>query len=69
MKHAVEIGSGAMIRIPSSGIHNLIGAGFEDTETYRQHVDRLSLLPLFKNSNIDLKIDFKERKRLWTRLK
>jgi hypothetical protein len=46
MKYAVEMGSGAMIYVPSfvntgSGIHKLVG---EDTETHRQHGDRISLL-------------------------
>jgi hypothetical protein len=48
MKYAVEIGSGAMICIPSfiktgSGIRKLIVGGFTD----RQHGDRISLLTFF----------------------
>jgi hypothetical protein len=49
MKYAVEMGSGAMIYsyIPSfintgSGIQKLKGDG--DSQTYRQHGDRISLL-------------------------
>jgi hypothetical protein len=50
MKCAVEMGSGAMIYIPSfikigSGIHKLIR---EDTQTHGQHGDRISLLSFFK---------------------
>jgi hypothetical protein len=46
MKYAVEMGSGAMIYIPSfinidSGIQKLIGT---DSHTNRQHGDRISLL-------------------------
>jgi hypothetical protein len=45
MKHAVKMGSGAMIYIPSLinfglGIQKLMGGGFID----RQHGDRISLL-------------------------
>jgi hypothetical protein len=49
MKYAVEFSSGAMVCIPSSDIQTLMGVGLQDTETHRQHVDRLSLLPFFKN--------------------
>jgi hypothetical protein len=46
MKYAVEMGSGAMIYIPSfikigSGIQNLIGG---DSQTHKQHGDCISLL-------------------------
>jgi hypothetical protein len=46
MKYAVEMGSGATIYIPSfikigSGIQKFIGG---DTQTHRQHGDRISLL-------------------------
>jgi hypothetical protein len=52
MKYAVEIGSGAMIYIPSfittnSGIQNLMGEGDTHTEIHRQQDDRISLLLLF----------------------
>jgi hypothetical protein len=47
MKYADEMGSGAMIHIPSfvkidTGIPKLIGRG--DTLTHRNHGDRISLL-------------------------
>jgi hypothetical protein len=48
MKYAVEMGSGAMIYIPSfikigSGIQKfMVGGGY--THTHRQHGDRISLL-------------------------
>jgi hypothetical protein len=50
MKYAVEIGSSAMIYIPSfvkigSGSQKLIG---EDTQTHRQRGYRISLLLFFK---------------------
>jgi hypothetical protein len=50
MKYAVEMGSGAMIYIPSfintgSGIQKLMG----DTQTHRQDEDRISLLLVFQN--------------------
>jgi hypothetical protein len=50
MKYAVEIGSGAMIYIPSfikigSGIQKLIG---RDSQTPRKHEDRISLLSYLK---------------------
>jgi hypothetical protein len=40
MKYAVEMGSGAMIHVPSfvkigSGIQKLIGEGYKDTQTPR----------------------------------
>jgi hypothetical protein len=51
MKYAAEIGSGAMIYIPSfinigSGIQKLIGG---DTQKHRQHGDLISLLLFFQN--------------------
>jgi hypothetical protein len=47
MKYAVQMGSGAMIYIPSfikigSGIRKLMWGG--DSQTHRQHGDRISLL-------------------------
>jgi hypothetical protein len=50
MKYAVDIGSGAMIYIPSfvkigSGIQKLMRG---DTQKYRQHGDRISLFSFFK---------------------
>jgi hypothetical protein len=49
MKYAVEMGSGAMIYIPSfvkngSGIQTLIAG---DTQTHRQRGDRIRLLLFF----------------------
>jgi hypothetical protein len=49
MKYAVQLGSGAMIHIPSlirigSGIHRLIGEGIH---RHRQQRDLISLLSLF----------------------
>jgi hypothetical protein len=49
MKYAIEMGSGAMIYIPSfitigSGIQRLVGG---DTQTQRQHGDLISLLLFF----------------------
>jgi hypothetical protein len=54
---AVEIDSGAMIYIPSfikigSGIRKLFGW---DTQTHRQHGDRISLLLFFRNKESRLK--------------
>jgi hypothetical protein len=54
--YAIEIGSGAMICIPSfikigSGIQKLI---MGDTQTHRQHGDRISLLSVFQNKEIRL---------------
>jgi hypothetical protein len=51
MKYAVEMGSGAMIYIPSfiktcSGIQKLIWA---DTQTHRQHGDYIRLFLFLKN--------------------
>jgi hypothetical protein len=54
MKYAVEMGSGAMIYIPSfknigSGIQKLIMGGYtcRHTDPHRQHGELLSLLLLF----------------------
>jgi hypothetical protein len=52
MKYAVEMGPGAVIYIPSFvkigyGIRTLMGRG--DSETHRQHGDRISLLSVFQN--------------------
>jgi hypothetical protein len=52
------MGSGAMIYIPSfakigSGIQKLIGGG--DSQTYRQHGDRISLLSFFQNKESRVK--------------
>jgi hypothetical protein len=54
MKYAVEMGSGAMIYIPSfirigSGTQKLIGG------IHRQHGDRISLLSFFQNKASRLK--------------
>jgi hypothetical protein len=51
MNYAAEMGSGAMIYIPNlkkigSGIQKLIEV---DTQTHRQHGDRISLLLFFQN--------------------
>jgi hypothetical protein len=48
MKYAVDMGSGAMLYIPSfiktgSGIRKLM-VGYTDTQTQRQHGDHISLL-------------------------
>jgi hypothetical protein len=58
MKYAVDMGSGAVIYIPSfiktgSGIQTLIGG---DTQTHRQHGDRISLLLVFQNKESGIKI-------------
>jgi hypothetical protein len=58
MKYTVEMGSGAMIYVPSfikigSGIRKLIGV---DMETHRQQGDLISLLLFFQNKEIRLKI-------------
>jgi hypothetical protein len=58
MKYAVELGSGAMMYIPSfikigSGIRKLMGKG--DSQTDGEHGDRISLLSFFfqnKNSRL-----------------
>jgi hypothetical protein len=49
MKYAVEMGSGAMIYIPSfinigSGIQKVMWGGYTDMQINRQHGDRISLL-------------------------
>jgi hypothetical protein len=53
MKYAVEMGSGAMIYIPSfikigSGIHRLMGGG-GNSQTHRQHGDHINQLSCFQN--------------------
>jgi hypothetical protein len=58
MKYAVEMGSDAMTHIPNfikidSAIQKLMG---EDTQTHRQHGDRISLL-FFKKNGSRLKIN------------
>jgi hypothetical protein len=57
MKYAAEMGSGAMIYIPSlikivSGIQKLMRG---DSQTHRQHGDRISLLKNFQNKERRLK--------------
>jgi hypothetical protein len=57
MRHAVEMGSGAMVYIPSiikigSGIQKLI----RGIQRHRQHGDLISLLSFFQNKEIRLKI-------------
>jgi hypothetical protein len=57
MKYAVEIGSGAMIYIPSfikigSAIQKLMG---RDTQTHRQNGDRIRLISFFQNKECRLK--------------
>jgi hypothetical protein len=56
MKHTVEMGSGAMIYVPSfikigSGIPKLIG----DTQTHRQQGDLIRVLLFFQNKESRLK--------------
>jgi hypothetical protein len=58
MKYAVEMGSGAMICIPSfiktgPGIQKLMSGG--DTQTLSQQVDIVSLLSFFENKESGLK--------------
>jgi hypothetical protein len=59
MMYAVEMGSGAVIYILSfmiaSGIQKLIR---RDTQTHRQHGDRISLLSFFQTKESRLKRDF-----------
>jgi hypothetical protein len=57
MKYPVEMGSGAMIYIPSfikidSSIRKLIGG---NPPTHRQHGDRIRLLSFFLNKESGLK--------------
>jgi hypothetical protein len=58
MKYAAEIGSVAMIYMPSfiqifsAGVQKLIGA---DTQTHKQHGDLVSLLLYFQNKESRLK--------------
>jgi hypothetical protein len=61
IKYAVEMGSGAMICIPSfikigSGIHKLMGA---DIRTHRQHGDLISLFLFFQNKESRLNIQLR----------
>jgi hypothetical protein len=61
MKYAVEMGSGAMICIPSlikigSDIQKLIGG----IHRHRQHGDLISLLLFFQNKESRLKMDIKQ---------
>jgi hypothetical protein len=56
MKHAVEMGSSAMVYVPSfikigSGIQKLMGGG-----THRQHGDHISLLLFSQNKKRGLKL-------------
>jgi hypothetical protein len=56
MKYAADMGSGAMVYIPSflkigSGIQKLMGG---NTQTHRQHGDLLSLLLFFQNKECRL---------------
>jgi hypothetical protein len=58
MKYAVEMGSGAMIYLPSyitvgSAIQKLIGA--TQTHRHKLHGDRISLLLFFQNNESRLK--------------
>jgi hypothetical protein len=58
MNYAIEMGSGAMIKIPGfikicSAIKKLIG---RDTKSYRQHGDCIGLLLFFQNKMSRLKI-------------
>jgi hypothetical protein len=61
MKYAVEMGSGAMIYVPSfikidSGIQKLLGGDTHtETQTRRQHRDPISLLLFFQNNKNRLK--------------
>jgi hypothetical protein len=58
MNYSVEVGSGAMIYIPSfinigSDIQKLMGGGIH---RHRQHGDRINLLSFFQNKESRLKI-------------
>jgi hypothetical protein len=58
MKYAVEMGSGAMIYIPSfikigPGIQKLIQG---EPQTHRQHSDLISLLLIFQNNESRLEL-------------
>jgi hypothetical protein len=49
MEYAVEMGSSVMIHVPSfikisSDIQKLTGRGGKDSQTHRQHGDRIALL-------------------------
>jgi hypothetical protein len=66
MKYAVEMGSSAMIYIPSfikigSAIQRLMGGG---TQAHRRHDDRISILLFFQNNDSRLKI-FPEKWKLY----
>jgi hypothetical protein len=60
MKYAIDMGSGAMIYIPSfmkigPGVQKLLK---RDTQTHRQHDDLISILVfLFQNNECNLKIN------------
>jgi hypothetical protein len=61
MKYAVEMGTGAMIYIPSfikidSAIQKLIGGIHRYTDTHRQYGDRLRLFLRFQNKESRLKL-------------
>jgi hypothetical protein len=53
MKYAVEMGSGAMIYIPS--FIKIGGRGFTDKQAHRQHGDRINLLLFLQNKESRLK--------------
>jgi hypothetical protein len=62
MKYAVEMGSDALIYVPSlikigSGIQKLRGW---DIQRHIQHGDHISLLLFFQNEENGLKVDVKE---------
>jgi hypothetical protein len=57
MKYAVEIVSGALIGEPSfikigSGSQKLIEGRGEDSQTHREHGDRISLFSLLQNTKV-----------------
>jgi hypothetical protein len=59
MKYAVDMGSGAMIYVPSfikigSGIQQLIGGEDSQTHTHIQHGDHISLLSFFQHKECRL---------------
>jgi hypothetical protein len=61
MKYAIEMGSGAIIYIPSfieigSAIQKLSGGGGGNSQTHRQHDNRISILIFFQNKESRLKI-------------
>jgi hypothetical protein len=74
MKYAVEMGSGAMIYVPSfitigSGIRKLMGEGGGHTQPHKQDGDRTSLLLFFENKESKLKKNrnsfFKKKNKGW----